>query len=58
MSSEGTTKVTVTMNEKTKEWLEQRYPDATSNSQAVVLAISDARDFEKLVEADRLTVER
>ena len=44
-----TVKVSVAMNEETVEWLEDQYPDATSRSQSVVLAISDARNFQKLI---------
>lgn len=44
-----TTKVTVTMKEQTLDWLHENYPDATSDSQAVMMAISDARDFQTLI---------
>lgn len=44
----NTEQVTVTMNPETLEWLQSQYVEATSNSQAVLMAISDARTFHKM----------
>lgn len=39
----NTSKTTVTMSEKTEQWLLDEYPDALSLQEAIRTAISDAR---------------
>jgi len=39
--------VKTTIPESTYRWLCENYPDATSDSQLLVLAISDARSFRR-----------
>jgi hypothetical protein len=51
-----TTKVSVTMPKSTREWLRSRYPDSTSDSQAVLMAIKDARDLETIMESNNTVV--
>jgi len=38
-----TTKITVTVDKETEEWLRSTYTDALSDQEAIRMAISDAR---------------
>ena len=53
--TDETTKVGVTLPDETVEWLRETYPEAKSNAEAVTLAISDARNFQKLITARRVS---
>lgn len=37
----------VSLNDDTYEWLQERYPDAMSDAEAVRMAINDARNAER-----------
>jgi len=49
MAGKSTKKVTVTMNEETLDWLKENYPESTSNSQCVLMAINDARRLQEMM---------
>jgi hypothetical protein len=51
----GTKKLSVTLPEQTVEWLEERYPDAKSDSERVAFAVKDARDLDRLLGARKVT---
>jgi hypothetical protein len=51
MSTE-TVKITATVPEDTREWLRSRYPDATSDSQRILMSIKDARDLEAIIRSN------
>lgn len=51
-----TTKISVTVPQETQVWLRERYPDSTSNSQAVVMAINDARDLSAIIKSNDTVV--
>jgi len=38
-----TQKISITITEKSAEWLEQTYPEAQSTQEAIRMAMSDAR---------------
>lgn len=42
-------RLSTTVPVATIEWLRRRYPDANSDSTRLAMAISDARDFERVV---------
>lgn len=48
-----TEKVTVTMNAETRKWLAQTYPEATSRSASVLMAIRDARTHREILDRSR-----
>ena len=43
MASRDTDKITLTLGKDTLSWVEQEYPDALSEQEAIRMAISDAR---------------
>jgi len=50
--SGDTVKITATVPEQTRDWLRDRYPDATSDSQRVLMSIKDARDLESIIHSN------
>lgn len=46
-------RLSTTVPKDSLDWLRERYPDATSDSMRLVMAISDARDFEELIGCPR-----
>jgi hypothetical protein len=51
-----TVKMSTTAKKETQEWLRERYPDATSDSQRIIMAISDAREFERMLHENETIV--
>lgn len=47
--------VTVTMPQSTLDYLREMYPDATSDSMRLLMAISDARKLDQILAARRVT---
>jgi len=47
-----TVKITATVPRGTREWLRDRYPDATSDSQRILMSIKDARDLEEIIRSN------
>ena len=43
MANRDTTKITLTLGKDTVSWVEEEYPDALSEQEAIRMAISDAR---------------
>jgi hypothetical protein len=41
-------RMTMTISPDTEQWLNERYPDALELTEAVRMAVADARKFEKL----------
>jgi len=50
-----TVKLSVTLPEESVKWLRNRYPDGKSDSERVAMAVSDARDLEKILTARKIT---
>jgi MoxR-like ATPase len=52
--AKDTTKLSVTVPDSTVDWLRRTYPDAKSDSEAVSMAISDARNLQRILSARRV----
>jgi hypothetical protein len=50
---EETVRVSTSIPRSTMSWLREQYPDATSDSMRLVMAISDARRLARMQEAPR-----
>jgi len=53
--AKDTTKLSVTVPDSTVVWLRRTYPDAKSDSEAVSMAISDARNLQRILTARRVS---
>ena len=45
---EGNTRMTMTISKDTDKWLREQYPEALELTEAIRMAISDARQYDRM----------
>ena len=55
-SERETVKISMTITEKTQQWVNENYPEAQSTQEAIRMAINDAREYHELVDAANVSL--